>query len=117
MTAPFYATGGSGVTALPRWRDRLLHLLLPAPCLGCGGPQPAAFRRVTLGLCTGCRGRLRPVPARGCSACGLPLPAPALLIMPPAAPAMALRATELVPGTLPATPAVVSWAACTIFRR
>lgn len=77
MTAPFYAADRSGVTALPRWRDRLLHVLLPAPCLGCGAPLPAsrAAQEITLGLCQGCRGRLRTVPPAGCAACGLPLPA------------------------------------------
>jgi len=77
MTVPFYGADGSSVTALPRWRDRVLHTLLPAPCLGCGTPLPAArsSREITLGLCRGCRGRLRTVPPRGCAVCGLPLPA------------------------------------------
>lgn len=76
MTVRLYASGGSGVTALPRWRDRLLHALLPAPCLGCGTPLPAArsSREITLGLCRACRGRLRRVPPGGCAVCGLPLP-------------------------------------------
>jgi ComF family protein len=80
MAAPLYAADPSGVQALPRWRDRLLHLLLPAPCLGCGAPLPAGrwVQQVSLGLCRACRGRLRAVPAGGCAVCGLPLPAPGL---------------------------------------
>ncbi|HYU31871.1 MAG TPA: ComF family protein [Thermoanaerobaculia bacterium] len=71
MTALFYGGDRSGVTALPRWRDRLVHLLLPAPCLACGKPLPA--RGTELGLCTSCRGRLRS-PAAVCTVCALPLP-------------------------------------------
>jgi ComF family protein len=37
----------------------LLHLIVPAPCLACG--RPLAVRVAPLGLCEGCRGRLRPV--------------------------------------------------------
>jgi len=70
MTAPFYDGDRSGVTALPRWRDRLVHLLLPAPCLACARPLPA--RGTELGLCTFCRGRLRS-PAAACTVCALPL--------------------------------------------
>jgi ComF family protein len=57
-----YANDPPGVTppALPRWRDRLLHALLPAPCLGCEQPLPATG--TALGLCSSCRGRLRPLP-------------------------------------------------------
>jgi len=60
-----YASHPSAVTPLPlpRWRDRLLHALLPAPCLECGQPLPAAG--TVLGLCAPCRGRLRPVPDNG----------------------------------------------------
>jgi ComF family protein len=74
MTAFFYGNDPSGVRPpeLPRWRDRLLHALLPAPCLGCGRPLPATG--TNLGLCTSCRARLRS-PAAGCAVCALPLPA------------------------------------------
>lgn len=69
MAARLYEEGPSGVTPpLPRWRDRLLHVLLPAPCLGCGEPLPATG--VALGLCRACRARLRPVPADACPICG-----------------------------------------------
>jgi len=73
MTALFYGSDPSGVSppALPRWRDRLLHVLLPAPCLECGEPLPASG--TGLGLCAVCRGRLR-APAAACAACALPLP-------------------------------------------
>ena len=63
--------------------DRLLHVLLPAPCLACGTPLPA---RAPLGLCPPCHGRLRPLsPTNGaravapagvgpvCSGCARPL--------------------------------------------
>ena len=65
MTALFYGNNPSSVSppALPRWRDRLLHILLPAPCLECGQPLPAAGTE--LGLCAVCRGRLR-APAAAC---------------------------------------------------
>lgn len=49
---------------------RLLHLLLPDPCLGCGAALAAA---APFALCLPCRGRLRRhVP--GCPRCGEPLP-------------------------------------------
>jgi ComF family protein len=80
MAADVYAGGPRGVT--PR-RDRplarLFRLLLPAPCLGCGAPvhAPAPSQLgapLSLGLCTGCRGRLRPLdPAAACAACARPL--------------------------------------------
>jgi ComF family protein len=80
MADPFYAADPSGVTPLPRWCDRLLHALLPAPCLGCAAPLPAARSRTgpALGLCARCRARLRPLPAAGCAVCRRPLPAAAL---------------------------------------
>jgi ComF family protein len=52
-------------------RARLLHLLLPLPCLGCSAPLPSAAE--DLHLCLVCRGRLmrhRP----GCPRCGEPYP-------------------------------------------
>ncbi len=75
-----YAADPLTVTALPRWRDRLLHLLLPAPCLACGTPLPAARSTAapTLGLCPPCRARLRLMPASSCAVCCLPLPAAGL---------------------------------------
>lgn len=73
MTALFYGNDPSGVTppALRRWRDHLVHALLPAACLGCGRPLP--WTGTELGLCTGCRGKLRR-PAAACAVCALPLP-------------------------------------------
>lgn len=66
MAPPFYVNEPSSV-ALPSWRDRLLHALLPALCLDCGQPLPATG--TTLGLCQACRGRLRPVTDRICAVC------------------------------------------------
>jgi ComF family protein len=85
-----YAADPLAVTALPRWRDRLLHLLLPAPCLACGTPLPAARAGAvpTLGLCPLCRARLRPLPASVCAVCCLPLSAAGL---PPGWPCQACR--------------------------
>ena len=81
MAADVYAGGPRGVT--PRRGGsgegplaRLLRLLLPAPCLGCGLPSPAgrAGAGRFLALCAGCRGRLRPLdPAAACAACARPL--------------------------------------------
>ncbi|HEY0782887.1 MAG TPA: double zinc ribbon domain-containing protein, partial [Thermoanaerobaculia bacterium] len=75
MTAPLYAPGPAGVTppALPPPRtlaDRVLFLLLPATCLGCGQPLPA---RAPLSLCAPCRSRLAPLPAATCAVCARPL--------------------------------------------
>jgi ComF family protein len=70
MAPEVYAGGPRDVTARPL--ERLLRLLLPAPCLGCGVPLSGSA--VPLGLCAGCRGRLRPLdPATACAACGRPL--------------------------------------------
>ena len=75
-----YGADPKVVVALPRWRDRLAHLLLPAPCLGCGSPLPVARSAAapTLGLCVPCRGRLRLLPASVCAVCCLPLAAAGL---------------------------------------
>lgn len=72
MTSPLYASEPPGVTP-PRWRDRLIHALLPAPCLSCRQPLPATGAE--LGLCRGCRALLRPIPAEACAVCARPLPA------------------------------------------
>lgn len=50
---------------------KLLHVLVPAPCLACDEPVPEP--RDSLGLCPACRGRLVPWPSPGCAACGRPL--------------------------------------------
>lgn len=71
MTALFYGNDPSGVTPpARRWRDHLVHALLPAPCLGCGRPLP--WSGTELGLCEDCRGKLRR-PAAACAVCALPL--------------------------------------------
>lgn len=56
--------------------DRLVHFLLPSPCLGCGAPLPAG--RSPLSLCKACRARLRPAPVPACDGCGAPLDAAAV---------------------------------------
>lgn len=57
------------------WLDRVVHLLLPAPCLGCGTPLPA--RPSPLGLCPSCRRELPAIPidSPACRRCGRPLAA------------------------------------------
>ena len=74
MINPLYAAGPSGVTPPPgrTLLDRLVHTLLPAPCLECGRPLPA--RGTALGLCSGCRARLKPLPEKACGICARPLP-------------------------------------------
>jgi ComF family protein len=73
-------TGGAGAAAAcagePRgWLDRALHLLLPAPCLGCGAPLPA--RVPPLPMCVPCRGALAPPRRPACAVCAAPLAAAA----------------------------------------
>jgi ComF family protein len=58
------------------WLSRTLHLLLPAPCLGCGDPLPA--RVPPLGLCAACRGALAPPLGPACALCSVPLAAVAV---------------------------------------
>ncbi|HSF42751.1 MAG TPA: ComF family protein [Thermoanaerobaculia bacterium] len=72
---PLYAPGPPGVAPPTGLRlfDRLVHALLPAPCLGCGRPLPA--RGAPLGLCPDCRSRLKRPPLGACAVCALPLPA------------------------------------------
>ena len=69
MTNSVYGPEPPGVT--PSLLDRLVHALLPAPCLGCGQPLPA--RGATLGLCGVCRAALSRQPAQACAVCALPL--------------------------------------------
>lgn len=55
----------------PRALDRLVHLLSPCPCLGCGVPLPG--RRTPLLLCAGCRAALPSAaidPDAACPTCG-----------------------------------------------
>lgn len=75
---PLYAPGSAGVAtpAGPRLLDRLVHALLPAPCLGCGRPLPA--RGAPLGLCPDCRPKLRRPPPGACAVCARPLHASTL---------------------------------------
>lgn len=75
---PLYAPDTPGVAAptVSRLLDRLVHALLPAPCLGCGRPLPA--RGAPLGLCPDCRPKLRRPPPGACAVCARPLPAATL---------------------------------------
>ena len=72
---PLYAPGPPGVapSAGLRLLDRLVHALLPAPCLGCARPLPA--RGALLSLCPDCRSRLKRPPLGACAVCALPIPA------------------------------------------
>jgi ComF family protein len=78
MADSLYAPPPSGVTPPPAkgLLDRLMHALLPAPCLGCGEALPAAG--TSLGLCAGCRAVLAPLPRQACAVCARPLAAYAL---------------------------------------
>ena len=78
MAAPLYVPEPPNVAPPPgeRWLDRLVHALLPAPCLGCGRPLPAAG--AALGLCASCRARLAHLPREACAVCARPLAAWAL---------------------------------------
>ncbi|HXO22620.1 MAG TPA: ComF family protein [Thermoanaerobaculia bacterium] len=77
MAAVLYVPEPAGVTA--RLRQRLLHALLPSCCLGCGR---ALRGQAPLGLCAGCRGRLRRADRRDrdgggpCAGCGRRLAGP-----------------------------------------
>jgi ComF family protein len=73
-----YVPDSPSVTTPPRERllDRLVHALLPSPCLGCGRPLPAAGG--PLGLCGACRAALVPLPREACAVCSRPLAAHAL---------------------------------------
>jgi ComF family protein len=78
MPDPLYAPSSPGVTPPPgeRLLDRLVHALLPSPCLGCGRSLPAAG--APLSLCSGCRAALVPLPREACAICSRPLAAYAL---------------------------------------
>ncbi|MEA2601251.1 MAG: hypothetical protein QOF89_2243 [Acidobacteriota bacterium] len=77
MDDPVYGPEAPGVTPPPfRLLDRLVHALLPAPCLGCAQPLPATG--TALGLCGSCRAALSPVPAQACAVCARPLAGHAL---------------------------------------
>lgn len=47
---------------VPTLRDRTLQLLLPVACLSCQTPIAGPPERRSFGLCSLCRGRLRPAP-------------------------------------------------------
>src|SRR3982750_3367121 len=77
MPDPFYEPRALRVqSSAERLLDRLVHALLPAPCLGCGRPLPAAG--APLGLCAVCRAALVPMPPEACAVCLRPLAAHAL---------------------------------------
>jgi ComF family protein len=63
---PLYGPGPASVAR------SLLHLLLPASCLGCGEPL---FTSSPLGLCAPCRGKLTPLGRAACAVCAGPLDA------------------------------------------
>jgi ComF family protein len=78
MPDPLYAPDSPGVTPPPgeRLLDRLVHALLPSPCLACGRPLPAAG--APLSLCGECRDALVPLPREACAVCSRRLAAHAL---------------------------------------
>ncbi|MCP4202188.1 MAG: ComF family protein [bacterium] len=51
-----------------RLGNRLMDVLVPCRCLHCHDTEPGAM---PLGLCTGCRGRLEPLPSPSRGACDL----------------------------------------------
>ena len=51
--------------------QKLLHFVLPAPCLACD--RPVGETRGSMGLCLGCRQRLVRWPRDGCGVCGVEL--------------------------------------------
>ncbi len=63
---PLYGPGPRSVAR------SLLHLLLPASCLGCGDPL---FSFAPLGLCAPCRGKLTPLGRAVCAVCAQSLDA------------------------------------------
>lgn len=69
MPDQIYAPDRPRVTLL----DRLLHAVLPAPCLGCTRPLPA--RGTRLGLCSRCRAALALLGSEACAVCARPLAA------------------------------------------
>lgn len=50
---------------------RLLALLVPPVCIGCGRIE--GTRSMEMGLCQGCRQQLRPIPETACFGCSRPL--------------------------------------------
>jgi ComF family protein len=78
MPDRLYVPATPGVTPPPAERllDRLVHALLPAPCLSCGRPLPAAG--APLGLCDACRAALAPISRECCAVCLRPLDAHAV---------------------------------------
>jgi len=66
----FYASPSPNVTPSPARQllEKLLHWLLPAPCLGCS--EPLGQTRNSLGLCRDCRRRLVRWPQNSCATCG-----------------------------------------------
>jgi len=64
--------------ALARLLSGAADVVLPSPCLACGGPASGSGH---LGLCLACRGRLV-TPAPGCATCGEELPAARLSRLP-----------------------------------
>lgn len=70
MPHPVYVPDPASVTPPLRLRDRLLHALLPSPCLACSRPLAAGSR---LGLCIPCRATLASIPRQACALCARPL--------------------------------------------
>jgi ComF family protein len=68
MDEPVYGPEAPSVVPSSfRLLDRLVHALLPAPCLSCAQPLPATGS--ALGLCASCRAALSRVPLQACATC------------------------------------------------
>src|SRR5256885_8033725 len=67
-------------TAMPDWRDRILHGVFPTDCAACG--RPAAERRLPF-FCRGCWQTIRPIEGPLCPRCGRQFDSPLALLSSP----------------------------------